>query len=954
MSIYHSPKLSLRTAAKLKILTRSPINNPNLVSKKVRYWALATALSFSAASAAAAPIAGVTLGDYTLVDLYSFASSNASTYSNILGSIDPGSGRMNWSSFTPATGYNSSGTTMVSYGTEGSATPFNLARTSTSNTGIGALFLEGPSSPSRNTSYTISFTNPLVGQRSFYALMNTYWGGIGNQFNVTLNFTDGTTQTYQALGGINVRDFNTNPNTSQSISASTKNWYLNGTQWLDIRSFAIDPSNYSRDIASVTLTGDPVNMYRAGGQGGAAGFMAGLTISTLALVPSWDITVNYNTTYNTGSGVARQYLNNFSNVMTDVSNRFDGGTLSNNASGSSTLDYTVTSRGGYINAAGNTLGFNGQFSNDSGSSAGKIRIQNLDNATIDYTAHTTVTTPSSTGTVVLTGNNSNYSGGFTVEAGANLQISSANALGTGALELIGTATTSATLSTTANMVINNAITVAYDPTFNVASGTTTTVTSVIADGVAPGDVVVTGGGTLELTNINTYSGITTIDAGATLTLSGAGSITPTSALTNNGTFNIQPITTNTSLSGTYTQSSGGLLSMGFSALNNPQLLISSTGSLAGGLLLTATPGRYSAGRYTLITATQGVSGIFSSFSTNLSTYTNNAYALSYDANNVYLTLTYTGPTTADTMASIQPNLHSLRGAYSLQSAIINTGLTYDCMTFDKNGICLSAGGRVTDTNNPSTNAQGALLIAAYRPNAQWRIGGYLDQNLSSKDAGGINLDNNNPMVGAFAVWNQNTDGTGYQARFAAGYSDKGVTITRPVIGLTGQAGSGESSLRTQALLATISKGFQINESRWIANPYLGLRYIKIKRASYTENLTDDVLSPLTYSNLSQETTTAQAGIRFNAKLNEKLNMLASAGFESDISNNTDNYIATGVNGLAPITFNQNFRHVRSVAQAGVYYAIDKRQTVNANLFYRQEAFNSTHSVTGVVNYEIGF
>lgn len=895
--------------------------------------------------------ADILLGNYTLVDLHSFASSNSSAYPSILNSIDPGSTIMDWSDFTPATGYTATGTTMVSYGNLGSAVPFNLARVNSSTDAIAALFLAGRSSPSSSSSYTIPFATPLIGQKSFYALMNTYWGATTDLFHITINFSDGTTQAYQAIGGSNVRDFNYNPTTPQTIFATTTNWQYNpgpvvGGQWLDIRSFAIDPSNYARNIASITLTG--VDM------ASAAGFMAGLSVSTQAVIPFWDITESYNTTYNTGSGVNRQYLNNFSNVMMDVSSKFDGGTLSNNASGASLLGYTVTTRGGYINAAGHTLTFAGAFANDSiGSQAGRIRIQNLDNTTLDYTAHTASSGASSAGTVSLTGNNSNFDGGFTVEAGANLQISTANALGSGTLELVGTPTVSATLSTTANMTISNAITVAYDPTFNVAPGTTTTVTSVIADGVAPGDIVVTGGGTLELTNANTYSGPTTINSGSTLKLSGNGSITSTASVQNDGTFNIQSKTTNVSLSGTYAQSSSGLLSMGFTALSNPQLLVSGTASLAGSLLLTATPGSYSAGRYTLINATQGVSGIFTSFSTNFGSYTNNAYALSYDANNVYLTLTYTGPTASDTLASMTRNAYSLRGAYSLQSAIINTGLTYDCTTFDARGICLSAGGRVTDTNNPATNAQGALLIASYRVNDYWRIGAYLDQNLSSKDHGGVDLENNNPMGGVFAVWDENMGGTGYQVRLAAGYSDKDITIRRSVFG-TAEAGKGDSSLQSQAYSAMLSRGFQMNDSRWITSPYLGLRYTKIKRAGYAEEHSSDVLMPLTYSALSQETTTVLAGIRFNARFSDKINVMASVGVEDDIAHNTSDYAATGVAGLTPIAFNQNIRHVRPVASAGLNYAIDKRQTISANLNFRSEVFNSTNSLTGMVNYQIGF
>lgn len=179
-----------------------------------------------------------------------------------------------------------------------------------------------------------------------------------------------------------------------------------------------------------------------------------------------------------------------------------------------------------------------------------------------------------------------------------------------------------------------------------------------------------------------------------------------------------------------------------------------------------------------------------------------------------------GPTAADTLSSMTPNAYALRGVFIQQSAVINNGLSYDCTTFDAKGICLSTGGRVTDANNPSSNSKGALLIASYRANDHWRIGGHLDQNLSSNDPNGVNFRNNNPMVGAFAVWNQNTEGTGYQLRVATGYNDKDITISRTATG-SAEAGQGNSSLQSQAYSATLSRGIQINDSRWIVSPYLG-------------------------------------------------------------------------------------------------------------------------------------
>jgi autotransporter-associated beta strand protein len=129
------------------------------------------------------------------------------------------------------------------------------------------------------------------------------------------------------------------------------------------------------------------------------------------------------------------------------------------------------------------------------------------------------------GTVTLGGNNT-YSGGTTVEAGT-LSIGAANNIGTGTLTLDN----GTTVDLTAGFTLTQAITVAGDPTFEVASGQTDTITGLISDGASPGIVELTGGGTLDLDNAaNSYSGGTTIAGGSTLELgvagaAGSGSIT---------------------------------------------------------------------------------------------------------------------------------------------------------------------------------------------------------------------------------------------------------------------------------------------------------------------------------------------------------------------------------------------------------------------------------------------
>jgi autotransporter-associated beta strand protein len=76
-----------------------------------------------------------------------------------------------------------------------------------------------------------------------------------------------------------------------------------------------------------------------------------------------------------------------------------------------------------------------------------------------------------------------------------------------------------------NFTLTNNFQISGDPNFTPPSGTTQTISGVIADGATPGFLDMLGPGTLVLSGANTYSGGTTISAG---TLDVTGSIAKSS------------------------------------------------------------------------------------------------------------------------------------------------------------------------------------------------------------------------------------------------------------------------------------------------------------------------------------------------------------------------------------------------------------------------------------------
>lgn len=643
---------------------------------------------------------------------------------------------------------------------------------------------------------------------------------------------------------------------------------------------------------------------------------------------SWNLVVLSAATNISGIGTLYQS----SNVGTSVNSVFDGGTLQM-AAGSISSNFTVNANNGVIDQNSVTSTFSGIISDAVAGTPGSI----------------TITNSGSGGSVTFSEVNT-FTGSTTIGSDATLALSGSGSISTSSsVANSGTFNISNTTSGASVSAIAGGGTVVLGTkvlTITNASGNLSGVVS------GSGGLNIAGGGQ-TLSAANTFTGSTTIGSGATLVLSGVGSIAPTSVLTNNGTFNIQPKSSNISVNGNYVQSSTGSLQMGLTDTNNPKLFVGGTSSLAGSLLVTADSGIYSAGRYTLITSTDTLSGTFDSFSSNLSSVAPSfGYALEYDTNNVYLFLASLGPSAADTQSSIGLSANRLKGIYNLQSTAVVNGLTYDCQLFDVNNACLSTGGRYSNNHGATGYTTSALLIGAYRLNKNVRLGAWLDQNLSTNTVTGTNLSNSKPLFGVFGAWAENPSGEGYEVKVSAGYGDKDLTVTRDVIG-TSEAGFGSTRLNSQAVSTVSSYGFKLNNDL-LASPYVGMQYSRVASSGYTEASTADVTAPLTYGRLSQENVSILAGLKLSAKLDSKTALFGSVDIEQNINNRSGQYSATGVDGLTAVDFNSNVQKTRATASAGVSYDIDKKQRVSLSGIYREEAFNPTATTSVFVTYTVGF
>ena len=331
----------------------------------------------------------------------------------------------------------------------------------------------------------------------------------------------------------------------------------------------------------------------------------------------------------------------------------------------------------------------------------------------------------------------------------------------------------------------------------------------------------------------------------------------------------------------------------------------------------------------------------------------NGFTYALNQNGINWDLVITGASTVDTQQSLVNTATVLQGVYTMQNAVLVNSFTYDCNEFGANNVCVSAGGRNTAVSAANgLNNTSALLIAAYRPHPNYRIGAYADQNLSVNNAGStVNLSNNTPLIGLFGAWNQRLDGTGAEVKVSAAYGQKNATITRQVVG-SSEAGSGSSQLNSQGVQLLGKYGFGIVKDV-VVSPYAGIRYTQNNMGGYTEGASSSVTAPLTYSALNTNATTALAGVGASYQFIPQAVAFASAGVETDTNTSNGTYSATGITGLTPVNFNANLVKTRATAMVGAAYDLAKNQRLAITGIYRQEPYQAVSTTTVMATYTVG-
>jgi hypothetical protein len=315
------------------------------------------------------------------------------------------------------------------------------------------------------------------------------------------------------------------------------------------------------------------------------------------------------------------------------------------------------------------------------------------------------------------------------------------------------------------------------------------------------------------------------------------------------------------------------------------------------------------------------------------------------------------PDATNTLLGLQSNANAVRSVLAQRAAATTFALDYDCSVFDAHGVCVSVGFRNSQIGSDyaDTGEPAGLLTVAYRVTPEFRIGGFIDQNMASQSPEGVDPKNTQPMFGAFAVYQENADFSGLTIRAALAYQEGDLRITRPELTDT-EAGTGTARTTALAFGGEIAYGVAL-DGTWVAQPYAGMRRSDSQRRGYTETTSDSVEFPITYSRFGQQVTSATAGLRLRGAITPEFSLTFGAGVEHDLNSKVDRYAGTSsIPDLETFSINasQQQNETRAVGSAGMRYMIASNQALGFDVSVRQLPYGDDPSVTTMWRYSIGF
>jgi hypothetical protein len=349
---------------------------------------------------------------------------------------------------------------------------------------------------------------------------------------------------------------------------------------------------------------------------------------------------------------------------------------------------------------------------------------------------------------------------------------------------------------------------------------------------------------------------------------------------------------------------------------------------------------------------QSITGKFSKFVTNLGDYVR-TYGLVYQASALDLELIM-GPDAANSKQSVLDNTSALSALMKERSLWLSDLLQQECSATVLAPTCMAIQGRF---GNTAMGHEGTGLInAAWQLSGTVRAGGFIDQGSVSARNTGVQFSSSEPTWGAFVRWNENTDGSGLQARLGFAAHEGAVTMVRPAELANTEAGVGNAKLESHALGLELSWGIPWGAFTMLM-PYLGAQDTRSRRSGYVEATSAAVAYPVSFQTFDQNVQSSTLGLRMRGMASDRLHYQWGAGLEYK-----ERRYGTTLSGSSDIYGLENFAFdVRDtsaspdfVGSIDLHYQRGQGQAFTFGLAMRGPVSEEPHIFKATLGYQIAF
>jgi len=275
--------------------------------------------------------------------------------------------------------------------------------------------------------------------------------------------------------------------------------------------------------------------------------------------------------------------------------------------------------------------------------------------------------------------------------------------------------------------------------------------------------------------------------------------------------------------------------------------------------------------------------------------------------------------------------------------------TYDCDTFGSSGRCFSLGGRHTSISDPRSDVTGLVMVYGKKVSDHIRWGSFVHSNVSYNTPANFLLSNKTPLIGFYAVWNENADHTGLQLKIGNSYQAINATILREQLGLS-ESARGETVITAKDLIVELRNNIKVSESVTFT-PYGASRFSDKYQSGYTET---DAQLPLTFNEVFESSWVAIGGIKFKKKTYAGSSVYGTIGIEQDISHNVSALSPSGVSGITTVDLTKNHNATRAVLAVGYDLKLTHNAILRLKFQYQELPYQDMTEENTYVSYNLLF